>query len=555
MLEREAAKTAIELNQAAAEFQDLAAQVSAKEAEQSALQEQAYRTEAELTEERRKLAELRVEAERTRGRLESQSRQIASLEQRLEQGEGEGQELERRRERYTEEMEGHSARLKELEEQAESARGRLAAKNEERDVLQGRLRERERSTEGARQQVLRLLGEASTLKNQLAQMDAYLASVERDTARAKKEEAGAQADLERVEAARGEISGRLKARQLQLESLADRRKGIEEELSVRKTRAVETRKQLEQLRGEVSRLKARKDSLEEVISHRSYTAESVKRLFTAIEKGRAQDLKPSGVLADFVEVSDARFEKATEEFLHDELEYVVVKRWDEADRGIDLMRSDLDGRATFLVEPSITEDHPGQFAAEPVRIPAIGPETGIVSRLSDVLRRTNGLTHAPFELLPRLARCFLAEDRAAAQRLAQQYPALYFLLGDGVCYHGHAVSGGKKTGSGPLALKRELRELKGHVEARQKALTQTQNLSEELDREIAMFSEELEVLRGQQQAQEKEALALDHEMRKLAEEAARTNQRLSVARLELQRLHGEQDAGFATTLPLCRGLR
>jgi chromosome segregation protein len=116
---------------------------------------------------------------------------------------------------------------------------------------------------------------------------------------------------------------------------------------------------------------------------------------------------------------------------------------------------------------------------------------------------------------------------------------LYFLLADGVCYHGHAVSGGKKTGSGPLALKRELRELKGHVDSRQKALTQAQNLVEELDREIASFSEELEVLRGQQQAQEKEALALDHEMRKLAEEGGRTNQRLSVSRLELQRLERE----------------
>ena len=57
-----------------------------------------------------------------------------------------------------------------------------------------------------------------------------------------------------------------------------------------------------------------------------------------------------GVLADFVEV-DPAYEKAAEEFLHDELEYVVVHDWEEAERGIDLMRTDLDGRATFLVHP------------------------------------------------------------------------------------------------------------------------------------------------------------------------------------------------------------
>ena len=538
-LERDAAQTAIELNLASTGFQTLSTDVAEKETAQSALQEQTYATEAELTEQRRTLAELRVEAERTSGRLESQSRQIASIEQRLEQGETESQDLERRRERHGEEIEALAARLAELEQQAESARLRLAAKNEERDVLQGRLRDRERGTEGARQQVLRLLGEASTLKNQLAQIEAYLAGLDRDSARARKEEETAQGDLERVDKLRAGISEQLSARQLQLESLTSRRRGVEEDLSVRKTRAVETRKQLEQLRGEVSRLKARKDSLEEIISHRSYTTESVKRLFTAIEKGRAQDLKPVGVFADFVEVSDAKYEKATEEFLHDELEYVVVKRWAEADRGIDLMRSDLDGRATFLVEPVLTAESLEQFAIEPVRAPAIGPETGIVSRLSDMMRLTNGLTNAPFELLPRLARCYLAEDRASAQRLAQQYPDLYFLLPDGVCYHGHAVSGGRKTGSGPLALKRELRELAGHVNSRQAALTRTQDELDDLDREIAALGEELEVLRGQQQSQEKEALALDHEMRKLAEESGRANQRLSVSRLELQRLDRE----------------
>ena len=57
----------------------------------------------------------------------------------------------------------------------------------------------------------------------------------------------------------------------------------------------------------------------------------MKRLFTAVEQGQAQDLKPPGVLADFVEV-DTAFEKAAEEFLHEELEYVVVKDWSQADR-------------------------------------------------------------------------------------------------------------------------------------------------------------------------------------------------------------------------------
>src|SRR6202034_1201042 len=111
----------------------------------------------------------------------------------------------------------------------------------------------------------------------------------------------------------------------------------------------ESRQALDRLQSEYSRIKARKDSLQEVILHRSYTTETVKRLFTAVERGKAQDLQPVGVLADFLEV-DPHLEKAAEEFLHEELEYVVVRDWRDADRGIELMRGEVDGRATFLVE-------------------------------------------------------------------------------------------------------------------------------------------------------------------------------------------------------------
>src|SRR5204862_3609006 len=134
--------------------------------------------------------------------------------------------------------------------------------------------------------------------------------------------------------------------------------------------------------------------------------------------------------------------------------------------------------------------------AEAVAEPVIGPETGIVARLSDCLRLVNGLRDRAQDLLPRLAGCFIAEDRPSAQRLAGQYPHLYFLLPDGVCYHGYALSGGKKRGSGPLALKRELRELVVAVQARQRDLDERVVLLEHLDRDIAVLEQELERLRS-----------------------------------------------------------
>ncbi len=534
MVEREAAKTALDLNAAAAELHGLAEQVAQREAAQAKLQEQAYQTEAELTEARRVLAELRVEAERTRGRLQNQANQIGAIEQRLTGGEAEVQQLEGRFVQLQLELDDHGKRVADLEAQTETARRALAIKDEERMRVQGELRERERVIETSRQQVLRLLGESSQLKNQLAQIDQYLIGVDRDVQRIQRDEAAATSEIERLGSLKDQLSDQQSKRQLELQSTQERRREVEEELATRKAAATSTRNSLDQLRNVTSQLKARKDSLEEILSHRAYTTESVKRLFTAIERGQAQDLRPAGVLADFVEV-DAKFEKATEEFLHDELEYVVVKDWTQADHGIDLMRGDVDGRATFLIHPEPDDN----FGTSPVAEPAIGPETGIVGRLSDYLRMTNGLTHAPAELLPRLARCYLAEDRGAAQRLALQYPDLYFLLPDGVCYHGHAVSGGRKTGSGPLALKRELREVTSQCAARDTELARAKSLLEGLEEEIARLSEELDQLRTRQQTQEKDALAIEHEMRKLAEEWSRSNSRLSVARLDLERLQQE----------------
>jgi chromosome segregation protein len=289
------------------------------------------------------------------------------------------------------------------------------------------------------------------------------------------------------------------------------------------------------VRSELSQIRARKESLEQVLAHRTYTTESVKRLFASLEKGKASDLKPLGVLADYVEV-DRQFEKPAEEFLHEELEYVVVQTWQEAERGLDFIRAELDGRATFLVHPEENGNGHGRLPE-----PAIGPETGIAARLSESLRLTNGFKDRAVDLLPRVSLCFLAEDRAAAQRLSVAYPHLYFLLPDGVCYHGHTVTGGKKSGAGPLAMKREARELSAKLKARQGVFDEMNGRLDELNQEVIGLEAELERLRALQQSREKDRLALDHDMRKLGEDLSRANSRLSVARLELERLRRDSE--------------
>ncbi|HEV3333245.1 MAG TPA: chromosome segregation protein SMC [Bryobacteraceae bacterium] len=534
LLERDAAKTAIELNLATAEVKSLSQQVAEKEQAHEQEQAACYQLEQQLTAARQQLAERQVDAERTRGRLESQVRESGSIEQRIILAETESQELGSRLETLSAEIEVHQNSLTALEAQIAQARSRMTEINQQRETLQGKVREREQAIEGGRQVVLRLLGEASTLNNQLAQVEEYLAAIERETARSEREEQVAAAEIERLETASRQLSESMTQRQMELEMVTAERGRTEEDLAERRHTAVELRHEIDALKSEVSGIRARKESLEQVLAHRTYTTDSVKRLFASLEKGQADDLKLQGVLADYVDV-DPRFEKPAEEFLREELEYVVVESWDQAERGLDFLRAETDGRATFLVHPE-----PNGNGHRDLPEPAIGPETGIAARLSESLRLTNGFKDRAADLLPRVSLCFLAEDRQAAQRLAVAYPYLYFLLPDGVCYHGHTVTGGTKTGTGPLAMKREARELSVVLEGRQALLDEKMAAQEALHQEILAIEAELERLRALQQSREKDRLALDHEKRKLGEDLSRANSRVSVARLELERLRRDQ---------------
>ena len=530
LLERDAAKTALDLNLAAAELKSVSERVAGRELAHERAQAACYELEQRLTAARQKLAEKNVEAERTRGRLESQVKESGAIEQRVAQGETETREIGVRLGALDEEIAAHRRSVDLLEAQIGEARARMVETTQQREALQARMLEREKAMEAGRQAILRLLGEASTLKNQLAQVEEYLAGIERETLRSAREEQVAAAEIERIEAAAKKLKDVAVQRQLELESVTGERRGAEEDLAARRGAAEELRREIDAAKTEVSQIQARKESLEQVLAHRTYTTECVKRLFGALEKGKAEDLKPLGVLADFVEV-DPRFEKPAEEFLHEELEYVVVKDWRQAERGLDFIRAELDGRATFLVHPE-----PNGNGGAHLPEPAIGPETGIVARLSESLRLTNGLRDRAADLLPRVSLCFLAEDRASAQRLAAGYPHLYFLLTEGLCYHGHTVTGGKKSVAGPLAMKREARELAVKLQSRQNALDEQLARLEGLSREIAGLEGEVERLRALQQSREKDRVALDHDIRKLGEDLARANSRVSVARLELERL-------------------
>jgi chromosome segregation protein len=528
-LERETAKAAIELSLASSELQTAQNTIQEREEEQTGVLESTYANEQELTAARQLLADLNVEAERARAKLEYQAKQVEQIEQRLTACDLEVRGLERQQRERTLELEQQEAEWETLDVEHSAKHAELDAKTNERQQAQDRHLQQEQALEAARRRVLRMLGESAALKNRLTQVEAQLAAAARDAERAEQEQNHSKSEQERLQHIRAELAERLSAAQNQLQGVGGRRREVELELQSKRAQLNDNRHALDRLRNEHSRVKARKDSLGEVIEHRGYTTETVKELFAAADRGAAGEFNPVGLLADFLEV-DPQFEKAAEEFLRDELEFVVVRNWQDAEQGVELVRGELNGRATFLAE-HIEDAH--ERAAE-LPQPTIWDRS--LTKLTSVLRFTNGLSELPRHLLPRIANCYVAADCALARRLATQYPHCWFLTPEGSSYHGRAVSGGKESSAGPLALKRELREITALEETKHQELAAAQATVTDLERRILQLGEHLETLRSEQQSQEKDVLALDHESRKLGEESQRAGANLAHALHELERI-------------------
>src|SRR5262249_23107942 len=287
----------------------------------------------------------------------------------------------------------------------------------------------------------------------------------------------------------------------------------------------DTKRHLDTLRAEFATTQGKRTSLEAVINEQGYSTESVKRLFQSRAIGHA--FTPAGVLADFLEV-DTRYESVVEEFLRDELNYVVVKSWDSANEGMRLLQNDVDGRATFLVHP---EDAQAKFsfAVDDTASPSPRPEDLVP--LKHCIRVLNGFGRSLEVVLPKLRDGYIAPDSNVARNLALENPDAYFLSATGECFHNVTVTGGKQRKEGPLSLKRELRELARQAADLELAITNEDSTIQTLTRELKELAKLLSSLEEERREAEKQALTSGHALKQMESDLARTEQRLNTYRL------------------------
>jgi chromosome segregation protein len=519
----------------AAEERD-ARSVHELEAEQERLNARTYELDAELRQTHNLLGQTSLDLDRAENRITFNREQLAQLASRST--------------RVTLEIE-------QAERQATDLAARMSA---QRDAV-AQLREQSGAVESSLREATEKVGLSTTeqerLEASIAELRALAGKLVEESARMQAESLQAEEAAARHTAAEAQRSEAARTMGIEWAALALRVKNEEDFYSNAERRAEElgaaardaqarlvalrgaqqeTAQQLKQTRESLAAERARHSSVEQILSERAYTADAVQKLFNAGGEAETQGFHAVGLLADYAEVQE-QYEGAIEQFLRDELEYVVVESFDQARAGVALLRDEMGGRATFFV------DSLSKLNIQKSEIDGSLPmAAGVIARLDRLVDFRDPLGPAAKHFLTRLRTAYLVDTGAAAETLAHENPHSYYLTLDGTCYHGRMVSGGRQGDAGPLALKRELRQ---HDAEAVRLDRVAQEQQEELTRiEMAIAGGEIEVAEANAKhvEAEKSFVGAMHTRDQARAEHRRVEQQLAAEQQEIAWLHQEAEA-------------
>ncbi len=493
-----------------------AAQLEAMDAEHSAGVNRGYELDSQIRESGSRANSSAVELERIAARTTSNADRIADLTQRIVSGNDDLSQARAQLESLAGELEQHRSFLENATAEATDSREAASAQQAQAHEATRSVLAAEALAENQRRSAMQSMQRAAQANNEIAQAEAALAGLDRENERLEAESQTARAELESLGQQRGQVK-------LSFEGVTERLKRLEAEilelrhmLETKRLEETQSRRRGDELRAQAATLNGRRSSLEALIREHSYSTDTVRNIFRAQAKHESS-AAPMGTLADFLEV-DGRYENVVDEFLRDELNYIVVRSWDAADAGVRLLQTDVAGRATFLVHPDGV--HTG-LATEGIASPGEG-----VVALKDCIRVLNGFGHSLEAILPKLRDGFVAPDTDTARRLALEYPQAFFLSPTGETFHNVTVTGGKPREQGPLALKRELAELQTKLAGVESELAQNELATVALAREIADHTTTLDAKNHERRDAERESANSGAALRQMEQEVARIESRL-----------------------------
>jgi chromosome segregation protein len=533
-LDAEAASLEQQLNELAAEIYRQSESVQEMEAEHAERTQRGYSIERESQDNRETLNSLALDLDRAAARRRTNDERCAELDARSAGAQAEIANTEERQARLQQELESDRATLASANSDVAAAQQELQQRQQEAAAASAALIEVERQQEQRRDAILQAGSAASSVRNRITQAEERMVALDRDAQRLRNESSSASQQLESFGGQRGQLGLEFETASQRVAALTAQIAGTRQQLDAKRAAETEAKRHLDSLRGQYASLMGKRGSLEAVIAEHGYATESVRKLFTsgALQGGRA----PAGVLADFLEVED-RYEHVVDDFLRDELNYIVVKSWDAADEGLRLLRTDVDGRATFLVHP---EDSQAKFSFdfnESTHHVAHGES---VVPLKHCIRVLNGFGKSLEVVLPKLGNGYIVPDPQVGRNLALENPDAFFLSQSGECFHNVTVTGGKQRSQGPLSMKRELRDVLLQMTELERAIGEKETCIAALGRDMVELTSLLQRLEDEKRESERQVMTSEHTLRQLEGEMARIRERLSTYESELRRVGEER---------------
>src|SRR6266404_6236016 len=346
-LEAEAERIATQLAEFTAAETQHAQAIQQQEGEQDRLSQRNYELDTEIRQNQNQLNLTALEVDRAENKIAFNTQRASELAGRQGQISADLSELNAHAtewetrsasQRQTvamlrEEATGLAARVEELQTQAQSCMAQISQSETRIEVLR-------KTASEAGESLLRLHGEQKQAEEALVHQGESLRRREANEHELLELSIRVRGDAEEAAYALDAANGQMSAARQQVLQLQGK-------LATLRNDREERSKQAETLRDSLAAVRARHATLTQILNDRSYTADAVQKLFAANERGAGHDFHAVGVLADYAEVPEAH-EGAIEQYLRDELEYVVVETFDHARAGVSLLRDEVGGRATFF---------------------------------------------------------------------------------------------------------------------------------------------------------------------------------------------------------------
>ncbi len=526
-MDAEQAAIAAHITALTAQIDEQATALETMDAEHTAGVERGYALDQQVREAGAKANEAAVELERMTARMAANTDRVAELTARIAAGEADLEPAREQLRTLAGELETQRTFVETATAETAAAREQANTQREQAQEIVRAVAAAEQQAEQDRRSVMQLMQRAVISRNEQAQAEAALASLESESERLASESDGARRELEELGVQRGQVALTFGDVTERLKALETEIAGLRQRIESVRTEEAATRRRGDELRAERAALEGRRSSLDALIKEHSYSTETVRNIFKANAAANGHGFGPVGTLADFLEV-EGQYEGVVDEFLRDELNFVVVKSWDSAHAGMRMLESDVAGRATFLVHPEEGAHVHGEMQATESR-----PEGAVA--LKDCVRVLNGFGNSLETMLPKLRDGYIAPDAATARRLASEHPRGFFLSPNGEAFHNATVTGGRVRAQGPLSLKRELNEVQQRLDAVTAALGESEMAAASLEHELRTLIAALDGRTVELREAERESANSGAALKQMESETARIERRLQEWSLAMER--------------------